>query len=469
MKRVLVARAPRFDRETRKLSVDGAIVGLLRWTGEMDPPEAVRTTAYAAGKSWLTIVIKSSARSVAAGPPQWSTNTPFSPDDFVPWRSSVDILLRGEVPPGPFRVVAGKFQRSLHAAMGVSGPTLSNDAGAPLAPHQPPPLTPLGRGRHGVEPASGDAFQRASDRMRALLTDLGDEVVVDLADGSRRTWRLPAARPRVVVYASTEGGEDREVEPAIDTLVLDFQEDQLQVVWRAALPTLRLDARDVDKIVVGFAPLAPDYDVRDILRELPRGEFGWAWELEDVERGELPPPLDGEELEIARYETWDAPEGPLPAIPLASYATIAAELAEQREPRDRVLARHDLDAYRWDVEDRAWAEAMAEPPPDDDDPREAIAEGYARLFVEAQDRLATPEEAAITAEKYADLSVAMETEEPPKVLAAAGMGLGAFQRLDRRMRTRAAAEPAFAEELEELMRRRRSPEPPDDASQEDAS
>ena len=38
---------------------------------------------------------------------------------------------------------------------------------------------------------------------------------------------------------------------------------------------------------------------------------------------------------------------------------IAAELAEQRWPRQEVLAKHGVNEYAWGIEERAWAQRLA--------------------------------------------------------------------------------------------------------------
>lgn len=150
---------------------------------------------------------------------------------------------------------------------------------------------------------------------------------------------------------------------------------------------------------------------------------------------------------MARYRTWGHPNAAEPELPPEKAAVIAAELAEQRWPRQEVLARHGVDEYTWGIEERAWAQRLASVR---EDPSGGPSADFARAYRRATEALATPREAQITPKEYVALEASMTRGDPKRALAEAGLGLAAFGRIDRRFRARAGEDKAFAAELERL-------------------
>lgn len=237
----------------------------------------------------------------------------------------------------------------------------------------------------------------------------------------------------------------------LDGIAFDADSGAVDVTWRGLVETSPRPHRDVDRIVVGWAPPGrwaedPKGTWADCLRELPRGRFLWAIERRDLRLGQEPPPLSSEELTMARYETWGHPDAAEPDLPPEEAAAVAAELTEGRWPRAEVLARHGLDEYAWGVEERAWTQRLAAV---HDDPGGLNAD-FAAALRRASEALATPREATITLAEYVALAARLGRGDPRRLLAEAGLGVGGFIRVERRFRERAAADRSFAAELRRL-------------------
>lgn len=442
---LLVARAPR--RSTGgELVRDPYSVGVLRVSGQA-PPGEIRPEAIEGLPTWLVVVV------VVAVPAEGrerssSIPPPITPGDLVPWRPTTDVVLLGSTGPGPVTVELGEHRRRLTTAAAVGTISLRTGLmthdGLPLVPAAPAPPE-LVAGTRWFDP--GDERHQAAPPALRFPAVRGDELVRVATPDATTEVQLPGLAPRLRVVSAMHDLPDQELVAFLDGIVVDVSAGTARLAYRALVPITRDDARDVDRVDVVLAPVDalldpfPDHDV-------PRAEIGPAWELEHAETGEAPPPLDGHDLQIARYETWDG-SSPLPVLPLHEAAALSAELTEQRDPRDQVLARRRLDGYGWELEERAWAEAMSVTPRDEDEVTLAHLWGHA--FQTAQDALERPEEADISADDYARVVVALEGTHPEDALRDHGMGLGTFQRLDRRMQRRAAEDAAFARELEGLL------------------
>jgi hypothetical protein len=263
---------------------------------------------------------------------------------------------------------------------------------------------------------------------------------------------LPQYFPRALVTYRQSSVKRGDVAFFLDTVIVDLDESTVHVVWRGLVETTPKPHHDVDRILIGWAPAARWYGDRDHawddnLRELPRGRFSWAIERNDVLCDEPPPPLAEEELLMARYETWGHSNAAEPELLPHEAATIAAELAEQRWPRSEVLARHGIDDYAWGIEERAWAQRLASVR---DEPDGGVSAEYTRAYQKASDALVTQREEEMTAAEYVSLEMGMKRGNPTKELEKAGLGIGAYGRLERRFQAKTAADKAFAAELERL-------------------
>ncbi len=482
----------------------------VRIPGERKPfqvPCLVAVTPFGFPDPGLTIAIKttvsfgrpeaSRVRATFVEPRPWSVEPPRAdsdeplPDDLVPYKPLADVILVGqlEVIPTPS---GGGLTRSAGIRVGNAALSFAlSSQSAGKVPLRAPWLVISGPGetRVGARPTPdpdeigtfGDdfdfsLFQAANPALtvetipkNAPITLLG----VHEPDG-RLEVDLPAYAPRVVVDWVMAGEELEEVPLALDTLVVDVSRGTLDLVWRGNVAAPDGGVADVDRVLVSFAPFdadaatdAPERELFTALRELPRGRFGYGWLRSDAKRGEAPPPLSPEDLEMARHEALDLPLGPEPTLTLEEHANVAAELLEEREPRDQVLQRHGLDEHAWGLEERSLAERLASMPKESG----GIHEEYALHFQAAQARHARPEEDAVTARDYADLSVLLERGEPKKALADAKLSLGAWLRIDRRWRAAMQADPALAREIEARMasERERLGEPPEPEMDEEGN
>jgi hypothetical protein len=322
----------------------------------------------------------------------------------------------------------------------------------PVRNDRPPPRD----GRHGSE-FDYRSYNAAPEHLRTREID--PRSVLRLAGLSREPAleiALPGLAPRVRVDFRGRRGPS-ELAMDLDTLWLDTDGQRLVLVWRGHFAVANAGATDVERLVVTMAPTPVEtadlVGMRSywsgVLRELPRGSFVWATEREDAEAEALPPPLAPDELDMARYATWEHDQAPEPRLTLDRYAVITAELGEEREARDVTLERHDLDAYAWSLEERAWSERLAEVVTNENEI--GLAAEFGAAFVAAQDELARPEEERVTLADYAALSIALERRDPTKVLKEAKLTLASWMRLDRRWTRRAEADEAVAAELERLV------------------
>lgn len=468
--RILVAEAPVRSPGARRARLLPCRVGVLPWV---------------VGRCWLAIIVGGTfrfdpsnaerplplepvaPRSFHAGP-----SAPGAPrvDDFVPMRLAVDLTLAGhvEILPLPSGAIA---PRRAEIGLGERRTAFFVRAeGAGKVPLRPP-YTQTTHGRAldlGPQPCHDGsthhfrhaddfdllAYQAAIPELRYELDEVTAIRVAGLSADPEEALdvALPELAPRALVDYAQAGVRRGDVRLFLDGIEVDVDLGTVDVTWRGIVETTAAPHRDVDRVLIGWAPPARwDADAAgawgEALRELPRGRFRWAVEREDARRGEAPPPLGEEELTMARYETWGHPDAAEPELEPEQAAAIAAELAEQRWPRAEVLERHKIDEYAWGIEERAWAQRLASV-------REDASGGpsaeFAAAFQRATDALATPREAEVTAAQYVALAAGMTRGDPTRVLSEAGLGLSAFGRIDRRFRAMAGADPAFAAELARL-------------------
>ncbi len=473
--RILVAESPVRLAGERRAKPIPCRVGILPWI--VDRP-------------WLTIFVsctfrfdKSSAehpipleftppRRLHVGPT--SQNEQDILDDFVPLRLKVDFTVQGHFdnPPLPSGAISS-FQPPRLVQVGLGERRLSFVIAAdkpgkiPLRP--PYTRTPHGREvdmslkrchdgsihhfRHppdfdlsvyqsAIEELQYDPDDVASIRLEGLLAD--PEAKIEIA--------MPQYTPRALVNYRQASVNRGDVQLFLDTVIVDWDDSTVQVVWRGLVETTPDAHKDVDRILIGWAPAARWYADRahawdDNLRELPRGRFSWAIERDDVLRDEPPPPLAQQELLMARYETWGHSNAADPELLPYEAAAIAAELVEQRWPRSEVFERHGLDEYAWGIEERAWAQRLASVR---DEPEGGLGADYVREFQRASEALATTREKEMSAAEFVALQIRVQRGDPMKELEKAGLGIGAYGRLERRFQAQAGADPAFAKELERL-------------------
>jgi hypothetical protein len=396
-------------------------------------------------------------------------------DDFVPMRPLVDLTLSGHVEIGASAHDARHSRRpvSRRAEIGLGDKRVSFVVRADGPGKIPlrPPYTQLAIGhpidlrpqpchdgsvhrfRHAEE-FDLVAYQAAIPEMQHDLEAVTGLFIAGLWPDPEAALQieLPKLAPRALVDYSQPHVRRGDVRLFLDNIAVDIDRSMVDVTWRGLVETTPKPHLDVDRILLGWAPPSrwrsdPEGAWEECLRELPRGLFHWAIEREDVVEGKNPPELTEEELAMARYRTWGHPNAAEPELPPEEAAVIAAELAEQRWPRREVLAKHGIDEYSWGIEERAWAQRLASVR---EDPSGGPSVDFARAFRRATEALATPREAEITPLQYVALAASMARGDPTRALAEAGLGLAAFGRIERRFRAQAAADRAFAAELERL-------------------
>lgn len=144
------------------------------------------------------------------------------------------------------------------------------------------------------------------------------------------------------------------------------------------------------------------------------------------------------------------PRAPVDGIDLATYATIAAQLAAGAEPRAAVLTRAGTSEARWLEVEKTWLLRMAT----------ALLQGDFGLQQEheaataaAQAALA-PETPVMPLEGYAEIVAGIEAGRAPvEVLSGAGLTLGAFMHQQRAWAARIAADKALASSFRAMVAR----------------
>jgi hypothetical protein len=466
-RRLLVVEPPSPDEPTKPPFPLG--VGALAWWA----PEACLTLvvkaaySYASGKALEPLEDHPlPSRERASDEPDREGEL-ARPDDWAPFKPAIDVLLVGHAyttgaPTTRIdaRVALGSVARSVVVVSQAPSDRI------PLAPRHLRdidgigPTDPVGP----IRPTSARpetlvhdeefdyaAYAWASPLQRSAPLEAGARLVLEgLSPKGRVDLALPAATPRVLVAWAGHG--DLEIAANLDTVLVDTDRQRVELTWRGVVDRPR-DSR-IDHVLVALDAPREDRTAAELRRGALRGAYRFAVEPDAPSPEPRPGTDEADRLAVARLEAHGAERAPEPALPLATYAAIAAELAEQREPRRDVLDRHDLDEGTWMVEERAWLETIADRATAGDG---TIAARYGELFVEAQDRLAAPDEASRGAAEYAGIRVAMEDgEEPMKELEARSISLAAWMRLERRMARAMADDAALAEDVERRMARLRA-------------
>lgn len=397
------------------------------------------------------------------------------PDDFVPCKKLCDVLVVGnvELRPRPSGELLPRFG-AVRVGDAAYSLTLENKVPGKY-PLRPPYLTATAGGdaRCGARPTLDaltvveheeefdyGVYQSAHPSLRLRHVPSGGTIVIEgLIDEAER---LEIELPQLRAQALTDWArEDRPMDCELyrDTITIDLDECLIDLVWRGFVYTAKNPRHDVDRVIVGFTTDA-EWKAEDeaeasfaaILGELPRGRFEYAWEITDVREGKSPPPLDPDDLEMARYETLDQERAPLPTLTLKEHAVIAATLVEEREPRADILKRFGFDELTWLLEERGLGDQLGSLPMTDDEPPQ---QEYARHFIEAQDALARPEDDRFKPRDYAGIVVGLEVLDPKKVLKDWDLTLGSWMRIDRRWQTRMLSDAGLEREVSDLIEQER--------------
>lgn len=484
-RRILVARSP------------------VRPAGERRPREVpcrVAVSFWNAPVPVMNVIVKASASFKGETPhrkAEWIDPRPFKaksatvdddrpmPDDFVPVKKLCDVLVVGNVE--LWQRPSGELPPR-HGTIRVRDAACSFTLSAPVPakyPLRPPYLVASAGGdaRVGARPTPDhlsvlehedgfdySVYQAAHPSLRIGYVGTGATLVVEgLVDGFDR---LEIQLPEHGAQALCDWARDdvpTDVELYMDTVLIDLDESIVDVVWRGYVYTAPNPRHDVDRVIVGWArddewkpSEGSEACFALVMSELPLGRFEYAWEITDVLEGKTPPKLENEDLEMARYETLDQIRAPKMTLTLEEHAKISAALAEERDPRATILARHGFDEFTWGVEERALGEVLQTLPMTDD--VEPAQVEYARHFIAAQDALAQPEDDRFRPRDYAEITVGIEVDDPKKVLKDHALTLGAWMRIDRKWQARMEADPALAKEVETLLaeeraRRGERPEP----------
>jgi hypothetical protein len=394
-------------------------VGVLRWSAPTPTLTVIVKVTLTFDRACETVDDATWAELAPEQPPLSGTRllAPGSqdlahPTDFVPFKRHADVLLTGHAyaPLRPSAAGLGAALTQIDAGFSVDRLSRVFALTAPGAHARLPLGSELRRSGHGhegveiVDPvgpiASPDvvAPQRWHDknfdftRYNAAsklqrVPSVEPDAIIRLIHLSPRAEELkillPSLAPRVLMSPSY-GDSNVEIEMDCDTLVIDTDRETMTLLFRGDHEIESVDTTMVGRLVVSLESTHRERSIGDILRELPHGMFFYAAEPEDMIPDAPPIPDVSAELTMARYETWGHERAPDPTLSLERYAQVSAELAEKRETRAKVLQRHDLDEDRWTLEERAWAEILAEKGAENDG---AFADELSRHLVAARARV----------------------------------------------------------------------------------
>lgn len=453
-------------------------VGVVRW---LDPEPTLTviaklTLSYYAGKDAPPIAaISTEQKSLTLGRAPKEGLEAIYPSDFVPRKGAADVLLVGNA-------FSERATKAIHASVSI-GPwsrrfvavsengarriplrerNVRDDSGEsearvgplrlPARPGAEIDAPPPSRPRYHKEGFDYSAYNAAPpDQQCDWIAPDAPVALRGLSADGDRSFRLPGLKPRILVEARGERMADLEL--CCDTAWFDTDRELLVLVWRGSVALASTNAREVTRIVAFMEPADKARDLREVRRLVMRSFVGFAAEESRV----TSEPADEEEasrLTHARYQLMGGDEAPPPMISLERYARVSAELAEKREPRADTLKRHAMDEDAWNLEERAWVEAMGSAAAKGDG---TTAVKYGELFVAAQDELAGPGEARRTLGDYAAIMAAMdEADDPEAVMKDWSITLSEWMRLDRRWSLAMKADPALAREFDRLTEEARS-------------
>jgi hypothetical protein len=195
---------------------------------------------------------------------------PDRPDDFIPLRPALDLVLTGlvdmaGVPQG------GVFVRRAAISIGEAREELLIASGAPGRVPLAPPYTRwldgsearLGpRPLTSAVPADGihpdgfdfDAYQIGADRLQFDGMPAGEPLVLQgfFAEGDRVETLLPDLAPRLLVDLAEPGLEPRDVVLRLDTAHVDCDRRVVDLTWRGLLALEGEVRAATDRLIVGW-------------------------------------------------------------------------------------------------------------------------------------------------------------------------------------------------------------------------
>ncbi len=275
------------------------------------------------------------------------------------------------------------------------------------------------------------------------------DATVELAGLDQRQPALAVTLPGIqpVLEARRRGGSVESLPLHCDTLWIDVDARRIVATWRGSYAARRRHAREVACVVLSLEP--PSKSDMPAPGSIALAHYHYALQANDLERRS--PRYSEDRLKLARYAAMGAAAEP--ALPLEDYARIAAELAEQREPRDDLLKRHEWEPDAWLVEERAWMERIGDQTAKGDND---LAVRFGELFVVAQDALAREDE-QLELEPFAKLKVQMESSEnPAKLLEERELSLAAWLREQRRWDKQTQTDAELRRELKKAIAEQRT-------------
>lgn len=378
------------------------------------------------------------------------------PSDFVPRKERVDVLLyghayaRGKSDLVDAKIAVGTLSRSFRVVCEEPRHELPLGA-AHIRELDGGAASPVGATRDLELPDlivddadTGAIYNAAAEIQRLERLDPAAPITLEgLSPQGTRSLVLPGVRP--VLAVSWAQGLSTELEMRCDTLWLDTDRDRCVLVWRVPLE----QDDGVDRLMVSLESVSAPRTLAQVERSLARGRFSFAAERAHPAMAPREGTSEPDLARMARFEALDRFIGAEPSIALERYADISAELAEQREPREDILKRWELDEDRWVVEERAWLERMADDASRGDG--EAAAK-YGELFMAAQAKLTRPEELDKTMRDWLNVHVALErAADPNEVFEKHDVSLAEWMRLDRRWRAACIADPSLESERNQLI------------------
>jgi hypothetical protein len=189
-------------------------------------------------------------------------------------------------------------------------------------------------------------------------------------------------------------------------------------------------------------PPPPMQEVAVPATDKPSASFGFGMRLGVAE---APPPPAPAPAPPAPAPIAKAPEREENGLSLETYARVKAALWDEGASRDEVLRRHETTETAFREAERRWVDVIA------DEAKQGRAEralAVRAAIASAVEEGPAPVESEPSLDEYAQIRVLLEdAEEIEPVLAARGLSVLAWRKLDATMRRRAQVDPALQKSL----------------------
>jgi len=278
---------------------------------------------------------------------------------------------------------------------------------------------------------------------------------IELLGFAPTTKPLRLTLPRLHPFAMIETREQdlSTVDLDCDTVWIDTDRALFVTVWRGVIPIPSRDGSAFRRIVLGLEDIDQPRTYEQAMASLHHSDLSLAVTEDALLNPEAHASTAQAVLDAATLKRDQRP--PDTQLPLQTYATVSAHVAEGEPFASKALTAHHLDGRGWAQEERAWLTAIA-----DDAAKGPEGEGLAlqvsAAVQAAQDALG-PDEPARDLNSYVAMRVAIEDQgDPARTLAEQQMTLAAWMRLDRAWSRRGKEDPVCGQQIRDGLNNERA-------------